>query len=97
MTAVAAVMAAVRGVKGIDFTILKNVNQLMRKNRRDIKMRCNRCHRPMKGTAAYDGACECGGLIERSPDECPYCSFEQDTDDCTCAGLGALQEVEENK
>jgi len=27
-------------------------------------MRCNRCHRAMKGTTAYDGACECGGLIE---------------------------------
>lgn len=27
-------------------------------------MRCNRCYRPMKGTTAYDGACECGGLIE---------------------------------
>jgi hypothetical protein len=27
-------------------------------------LRCNRCHRPMKGTTAYDGACECGGLIE---------------------------------
>lgn len=26
--------------------------------------RCNRCKRPMKGTTAYDGACECGGLIE---------------------------------
>lgn len=28
-------------------------------------MRCNRCHRPMRGSTAYDGACECGGLIER--------------------------------
>lgn len=27
-------------------------------------LRCNRCHRPMAGTTAYDGACECGGLIE---------------------------------
>ena len=27
-------------------------------------MRCNRCHKPMKGTTAYDGACSCGGLIE---------------------------------
>lgn len=27
-------------------------------------MRCNRCHRLMEGTTAYDGACECGGLIE---------------------------------
>lgn len=26
--------------------------------------RCNRCHRTMKGTTAYDGACPCGGLIE---------------------------------
>lgn len=24
---------------------------------------CNRCYRPMKGSTAYDGACECGGLI----------------------------------
>lgn len=31
--------------------------------------RCNRCHRPMKGTTAYDGACECGGLIEAAPPE----------------------------
>jgi len=30
-------------------------------------MRCNRCHRPMPGTTAYDGTCECGGLIELSP------------------------------
>ena len=30
-------------------------------------MRCNRCHRPMAGTTAYDGACECGGLIEAAP------------------------------
>lgn len=30
-------------------------------------MRCNRCHRPMSGTTAYDGACECGGLIEAAP------------------------------
>lgn len=27
-------------------------------------LRCNRCHRPMPGTTAYDGACACGGLIE---------------------------------
>lgn len=30
-------------------------------------MRCNRCYRPMTGTTAYDGACECGGLIEATP------------------------------
>lgn len=30
------------------------------------QMRCNRCHRPMLGTTAYDGACACGGLIEAS-------------------------------
>lgn len=30
-------------------------------------MRCNRCHRPMAGTMASDGACECGGLIEATP------------------------------
>lgn len=30
-------------------------------------MRCNQCHRPMAGTTAYDGACECSGLIEVSP------------------------------
>lgn len=24
---------------------------------------CNKCRRTMKGTTAYDGACECGGLI----------------------------------
>ncbi len=29
--------------------------------------RCNRCHRSMKGTTAYDGACECGGMIEAVP------------------------------
>ena len=32
-----------------------------------LRMRCSRCHRPMAGTTAYDGACECGGLIEREP------------------------------
>ena len=26
--------------------------------------RCNRCHRSMRGSTAYDGACACGGLIE---------------------------------
>lgn len=31
-------------------------------------MRCNKCHRAMKGTTAYDGACFCGGLIEATPD-----------------------------
>lgn len=30
-------------------------------------LRCNKCHRPMAGTTAYDGACGCGGLIERAP------------------------------
>ena len=30
-------------------------------------MRCNRCHRKMRGTTAYDGACACGGLIEAAP------------------------------
>jgi hypothetical protein len=29
-----------------------------------LRHRCNQCHRPMKGTTAYDGACACGGLIE---------------------------------
>ena len=29
-----------------------------------MKLRCAKCHRPMKGTTAYDGACACGGLIE---------------------------------
>ena len=29
--------------------------------------RCNKCHRPMPGTGAYDGACGCGGLIEAVP------------------------------
>jgi hypothetical protein len=32
-----------------------------------MKLRCNRCHRPMVGTTAYDGACACGGLIEVDP------------------------------
>jgi hypothetical protein len=32
-------------------------------------MRCNRCHRCMAGTTAYDGACACGGLIEATPAE----------------------------
>ena len=32
--------------------------------------RCNRCHRPMLGTTAYDGACACGGLIEAAPSRC---------------------------
>ena len=31
------------------------------------ELRCNRCHRPMKGTTGYDGACACGGLIETIP------------------------------
>jgi hypothetical protein len=31
------------------------------------RLRCNRCHRPMPGTTAYDGACACGGLIENAP------------------------------
>lgn len=34
-----------------------------------MSMRCNRCHRPMLGTTAYDGSCECGGLIEATPGE----------------------------
>ena len=29
-----------------------------------MNLRCGRCHRPMLGTTAYDGACACGGLIE---------------------------------
>lgn len=29
-----------------------------------IAGKCNKCGRPMAGTTAYDGACECGGLIE---------------------------------
>lgn len=29
--------------------------------------RCNRCHRPMKGSTPADGACYCGGLIEAAP------------------------------
>jgi hypothetical protein len=29
-----------------------------------VKFQCNRCHRRMQGSAGYDGACECGGLIE---------------------------------
>lgn len=32
-----------------------------------IKYQCNKCHRSMAGTTAYDGACECGGLIEAVP------------------------------
>lgn len=34
------------------------------------RRRCNRCHRPMTGSTAYDGACACGGLIEavRTPE-----------------------------
>ena len=31
------------------------------------KFRCNKCHRAMNGTTAYDGACWCGGLIEVDP------------------------------
>lgn len=27
-------------------------------------VRCNICRRPMTGATAYDGSCECGGLIE---------------------------------
>jgi hypothetical protein len=42
-----------------------------------IALHCNRCHRPMTGSTAYDGACQCGGLIEldrlRSVYECPIC------------------------
>jgi hypothetical protein len=30
-------------------------------------LRCNRCHRIMKGSTAYDGTCSCGGLIEVDP------------------------------
>jgi len=41
----------------IDFAAIRN----------RTKKRCNKCHRPMKGTTAYDGACECGGLIEATP------------------------------
>jgi hypothetical protein len=33
----------------------------------EYKYRCNKCHRPMKGTTAYDGACKCGGFIEADP------------------------------
>lgn len=39
-------------------------------------MRCNRCHRPMEGTTAYDGACECGGLIEAAPN--PHAQVDYD-------------------
>ena len=28
------------------------------------RFECNRCHRDMKGTTGYDGACACGGLIQ---------------------------------
>lgn len=31
---------------------------------RMIPLECNKCHRPMKGSTAWDGACECGGLIQ---------------------------------
>lgn len=34
-------------------------------------MRCNRCGRAMKGIGYYDGACECGGLIEAAPRPAP--------------------------
>lgn len=27
---------------------------------------CRKCRRPMDGTTSYDGACACGGLIERT-------------------------------
>ena len=27
-------------------------------------LECNRCHREMAGSTPYDGACECGGLIQ---------------------------------
>jgi hypothetical protein len=33
--------------------------------------RCNKCHKPMKGSTAYDGACACGGLIETIWDDAP--------------------------
>jgi hypothetical protein len=37
----------------------------------EIALRCNRCHRPMLGSSAYDGACSCGGLIELDPERWP--------------------------
>ncbi len=42
---------------------------------RDESFRCNRCHAPMKGTSAHDGACECGGLIENVPGK-PYWTYD---------------------
>jgi len=32
-------------------------------------MECDKCGRPMKGSTAYDGACECGGLIKAQKKE----------------------------
>jgi hypothetical protein len=34
----------------------------------EVRLRCGKCHRPMRGTTAYDGACACGGLIENTTD-----------------------------
>ena len=42
------------------------------------ELRCNRCHRPMKGTTAYDGACGCGGLIEAAPASAPASPVDYD-------------------
>lgn len=33
----------------------------------DATLQCGRCGRPMPGSTPYDGACECGGLIEVAP------------------------------
>lgn len=53
-----------------------------------MDMRCNRCHRPMKGTTAYDGACECGGFIEATPLPAPA-AFAEFTAQC-------VERVEDN-
>jgi hypothetical protein len=43
-------------------------------------MQCNRCHRFMPGTTAYDGACACGGLIEQDEYDFFLATVAQKTD-----------------
>jgi hypothetical protein len=50
--------------------VLEMIETVTKARKEMFKMRCNKCHRPMLGTIAYDGDCGCGGLIERNPDAC---------------------------
>ena len=50
-------------------------------------MRCNKCHRSMRGTTAYDGACACSGLIETTPTPPQAKPMDRDTCNLYLAAL----------